>query len=74
MPVPTAILFTLALFTAVMAAVGWSMDASAPAFGDWLVAKVTDGGLWSGLLLFLLAAAYFAWRGGRAGKGSEGAN
>lgn len=67
MPYPTAILFTLALFTAGMVAIGWAQDPAAPALGGWLAAKFAEGGLWTGLLLFLAAAGFFAWRDGRAG-------
>ena len=65
MPYPTAILFTLALLTVVMALIGWSQDPSAPAIGEWVVTKVTEGGLWSGLLLFLVAVGYYTWREAR---------
>ncbi|GJE59134.1 hypothetical protein [Methylobacterium trifolii] len=68
MPYPTAILFTLALFTAGMVALGWSQDATAPGFGEWLVAKITEGGLWTGLMLFLVAAGFLGWRQNRTGK------
>ncbi|WP_187273750.1 MULTISPECIES: hypothetical protein [Methylobacterium] len=65
MPYPVAIVFTLALLFVGLAAIGWWQDPAAPALSDWFVAKATEGGLWSGLLLFLVAAAFFAWRDGR---------
>lgn len=67
MPLPTAILFTAALLTAVLAAIGWALDPAAPALGPWVLAKVTEGGLWSGLILFLGVVGHVAWRGKRSG-------
>jgi hypothetical protein len=63
MPIPTAILFGLASFAAVMALLGWALDPTAPTLGSWFVAKASEGGLWSGLFLFLLAVGYFTVRG-----------
>lgn len=71
MPLPTAILFTVTLFTAIMVAIGWWLEPTAPAFGPWFLAKITDGGLWTGLILFLLAVGYFTWRDGRTGTKPE---
>ncbi len=66
MPYPTAILFTLALFTVGLALIGWWQDPEASPFGAWFVAKITEGGLWTGLLLFLVAVGFYTWRDCRA--------
>jgi hypothetical protein len=71
MPIPTAILFGLASFAAVMALLGWALDPTAPTLGTWFVAKATEGGLWSGLFLFLLAVGYFTLRGHGGGKDAD---
>ena len=65
MPYPVAIVFNLALFFVGIAAIGWWQDPAAPSLGAGLMAKLTEGGLWTGLLLFLVAAAFLAWRDGR---------
>ncbi|MDP4027322.1 hypothetical protein Q8W71_32700 [Methylobacterium sp. NEAU 140] len=70
MPLPTAILFIAALTAAALAAVGWWMDPAAPALGPWFIGRLSEGGLWTGLVLFLLVAAYFVWRGNHPGRGT----
>ncbi len=71
MPIPTAILFCVATFVAAMALLGWALDPTAPTLGTWFVAKATEGGLWTGLFLFLLAVGYFTLRGHGAGKAAD---
>ena len=72
MPIPTLILFGFALIGAIVIAVGWSLDPAAPTPWEWLVAKMTEGGVWTGLFLSLLAVGYFAWRRDRAGRKPKG--
>ncbi|MCJ2050189.1 hypothetical protein [Methylobacterium sp. J-070] len=72
MPVTTLILFGLALVAALLMAIGWWVDPSAPSPWDWFVAKITEGGLWTGLALSLVAVVYFGWRGRRAGGKADG--
>ena len=66
MPYPVAVIFTLALFFTGFAALGWWQDPAAPALGEWFVTKFAEGGLWTGLALFLVAVVFFTWRGRRA--------
>ena len=64
------ILTTLVLFAIVMTAIGWAANASAPAIGDWLSARIGEAGTWAVLIIVWLAAGAYAWRGHRpkAGK------
>lgn len=68
MPFSHLVLLVLALLAIFVMAVGWSQDPTAPTPAEWLVAKATEGGLWTGLFLSLLAVGYFAWRDDRAGR------
>ncbi|MGU3544771.1 hypothetical protein [Methylobacterium sp. A52T] len=74
MSIPHLILLVLALLATFVMAVGWSQDASAPTPWEWFVAKVAEGGLWSGIFLSLLAAAFFGWRTSRTGGKAKGPN
>jgi protein-S-isoprenylcysteine O-methyltransferase Ste14 len=68
MPITTLLLFGLALIAALVMAIGWATDPVAPTPGEWFVAKITEGGLWTGLFLSLIAVCYFGWRRNRAGR------
>jgi len=49
-------------------------DPAAPTPTEWFVAKVSEGGLWAGLFLTLLAVVYFAWRASRVAGKPKGPN
>ncbi|MGU3417008.1 hypothetical protein [Methylobacterium sp. D54C] len=68
MSISHLVLLGLALLATFVMAVGWSQDPSAPTPWEWFVTKVTEGGLWSGIFLSLLAAAFFGWRASRSSK------
>jgi hypothetical protein len=68
-----ALLFLALLATSVMA-IGWSQDPAAPMPWEWFIAKVTEGGLWSGIFLSLLAVALFGWRASRTSGKAKGPN
>ena len=74
MPIVNLILLVLALLATLVMAIGWSQDPTAPTPAEWFAAKATEGGLWSGLFLSLLAVAYFAWRASRADRKAKGPN
>lgn len=74
MPISTVILFGFALIAAAVMAIGWLQDPAALMPWDWFVAKSTEGGVWTGLFLSLLAVGYFAWRGDRPGRKPKGPN
>jgi hypothetical protein len=74
MAIPHLILLVLALLATFMMAVGWLQDASAPTPVEWFAAKLTEGGLWTGVFLSLLAVVYLGWRRSRAGGKAKGPN
>ncbi|MDP4024022.1 hypothetical protein Q8W71_15435 [Methylobacterium sp. NEAU 140] len=68
MPIPTGILFIRALFTLALAVAGWWVagwwsDPGAPPLGPRFVAELTEGGLWTGPFLFLMAVGDVTRRG-----------
>ncbi|MFX5684500.1 hypothetical protein ABTE42_20455, partial [Acinetobacter baumannii] len=64
----------LASLATFVMAVGWLQDPAAPTPTEWFVAKVSEGGLWAGLFLTLLAVVYFAWRASRVAGKPKGPN
>lgn len=74
MSIPHLVLLAIALLATFVMAVGWLQDPSAPTAAEWFVAKVTEGGLWAGLFMTLLAVAYFSWRASQAAGKSKGPN
>ena len=74
MAIPHLILLVLALLATTVMAVGWLQDPAAPTPAEWFVAKLTEGGLWSGIFLTLLAAVFFRWRRSRSGGKAKSPN
>ena len=64
------ILTTLVLFAVVMAAIGWAANASAPGIGDWLSARIGEGGIWAFFVLLWITGGVLLYRekAGKAGR------
>ncbi|MGU3407689.1 hypothetical protein [Methylobacterium brachiatum] len=64
------ILTTLVLFAIVMTAIGWVASVSAPGIGDWLSARVGEGGIWALFVVLWITGGVLLYRekAGRAGK------
>jgi hypothetical protein len=74
MSIPHLVLLVLALLATFVMAVSWLQDPSAPTPWEWFLSKVTEGGLWSGIFLSLLAVAYFGWQASRNNGKAKGPN
>jgi hypothetical protein len=74
MPLLHLILLVLALLATFVMTVGWLQDPAAPTPAEWFVAKVSEGGLWAGLFLTLLAVVVFGWRRSRVGGKAKSPN
>lgn len=72
MSVPHVILLLLALLASFVMAIGWAQDPAAPMPWEWAVTKLAEGGLWTGVFLTLLAAAYIGLQRSRAGGKAKG--
>lgn len=64
------ILTTLVLFAIVMAAIGWGANAAAPNIGDWLSARIGEGGIWAFFVLLWITGGVLLYRekAGKVGK------
>lgn len=74
MAVPHLVLLVLALLATFVMVIGWAQDPAAPMPWEWFLTKVTEGGLWSGIFLSLLAVAFFGWRASRTSGKAKGPN